>query len=164
MTMSCAGSSSSRRAVPGLQRSKSIAPSSSSASSSRTVESPHQKRRPRISSRPSICGMPSLSTADVPSWRVAETTYEQLTPSPSNGAPSLSDHSSSTLRSTSGRRSSQAVRSGDLRQFAAKLLGMVNDIRLIVVVSVIRANSFETAFLPARRMRRIRCRWTAGDL
>src|SRR5260370_25144684 len=67
--------------------------------------------------------MPSFRTALVASASVAGATHAQLTSSPSNGAPSVSDHLRSTLRSASGKRLSHAERSGVLPQLAASLFG-----------------------------------------
>ncbi len=69
MTTSCSGSGRAVSAVPGSQRSRSMAPSSSSASTNRTVGSPSQKRSPWLSCSASMCGMPNLRTATVPSAR-----------------------------------------------------------------------------------------------
>jgi hypothetical protein len=126
ITKSCSGSGIERSAVPGWQRSRSMAPRSSSASNSRTVGSPSQKRSPWTSCSPSICGMPSFRTAEVPSESATGATHPQLTSSLSKGAPTVSDHRRSMLLRVSGNRSSHATPLGVLRQLAATRAGIFN--------------------------------------
>lgn len=123
ITRSCSGSGSVRSAVPGSQRSKSMAPRASSASISRTVGSPSQKRSPRISCSPSMCGIPSFRTADAPAASVTGATHAQLTFS--KGSPSVRHHRRSKVATNPGNRSSHAARSGVLRHSAASCLGIL---------------------------------------
>lgn len=124
-TTSCSGSErSTRRCVPGTQRSSSMAPRRSSASMRRTVGSPSQKRNPAISCSASKWGMLTFSTAADPSARVAGATQAQLTSWLSKGAPTFSDQRASRSRMSIGRRVSQADDRGCCWQLADSRAGI----------------------------------------